>query len=166
MLICTKRLSHIKLNFIPCKDGFWDCTLHGRKACYEVTIPQGSALISHQAVTHRAAPWTHLWVPKCTSISGTGKGYAEADLRRGEECIGVLLAGEPRLPALLLAVGPGLQAVLLGGDQVWAHILVSVEHQVLQQTVLSACSAARHSCESERPGPAASSRQSSRFFQA
>ena len=72
-------------------------------------------------------------MPKCTSISGTGKGYDEADLRRGEECIGVLLAGEPRLPALLLAVGPGLQAVLLGSGQVWAHILVSVEHQVLQQ---------------------------------
>ena len=45
----------------------------------------------------------------------------------------MLLAGEPRLPALLLAVGPGPQAVLLGSGQVGAHILVSVEDQVLQQ---------------------------------
>lgn len=44
----------------------------------------------------------------------------------------MLFAGEPCLPALLLTVGPGPQAVLLGSGQVWAHILVSVEDQVLQ----------------------------------
>ncbi len=47
----------------------------------------------------------------------------------------MLLAGEPCLPALLLAVGPGFQAVLLGSSQMRAHILVSVEHQVLQQAL-------------------------------
>ena len=44
----------------------------------------------------------------------------------------MLLAGQPRLPGLLLALSPGLHTVLLGGGQVRAHVLVGVEQKVLQ----------------------------------
>lgn len=44
----------------------------------------------------------------------------------------MLLAGQPRLPGLLLALSPGLHTVLLGSGQVWAHVLVGVEQKVLQ----------------------------------
>ncbi len=58
----------------------------------------------------------------------------------------MLPAGEPCLPALLLAVGPGFQAVLLGSGQVWSHILVSVEHQVLQRAPDKIAGSAAVSC--------------------
>ena len=80
------------------------------------------------------------------SFPGTGLGYSETNLRRGEECIGALLAGQPSLPALLLAVGPGFQAVLLDSGQVRAHILVGVEHQLLQQAPCKTAGCAANTC--------------------
>lgn len=39
----------------------------------------------------------------------------------------MLLASKPCLPAVLLALSPGFQTMLLGCGQVGPHVLVSVE---------------------------------------
>ena len=47
----------------------------------------------------------------------------------------MLLAGKPCLPAMLLALSPSLQAVLLGCCQVRPGMLMGVEDKLLQQQI-------------------------------
>lgn len=46
----------------------------------------------------------------------------------------MLLAGKPHFPAMLLALRPGLDAMLLGCCQVWADLLVCVKQEILHAT--------------------------------
>ena len=46
----------------------------------------------------------------------------------------MLLASKPHFPAMLLALRPGLDAMLLGCCQVWADLLVCVKQEILHAT--------------------------------
>lgn len=43
----------------------------------------------------------------------------------------MLLASKPDFPAMLLTLRPGLDAMLLGGCQVWADLFMCVKQEIL-----------------------------------
>ena len=55
----------------------------------------------------------------------------ELDLWGRQECIDVFLASKPGFPAMLLALSPGLQAVLLCSGQVGTHLLMGMKQEFL-----------------------------------